>query len=60
MPRIKKDAVPFSIRLDRNVSQQLDNFIKDSGQSKTTAVERALQLYMSEYYKGQSIIESRS
>lgn len=50
MARAKKDNVPFSARLEKNTYEKLCRFCEDSGQSKTVAVERALEKYVGEYY----------
>lgn len=48
MPREKKDAKPFSCKFDRLIYEQLEEFCRLSGQSKTTVVERAVQKYLEE------------
>ena len=35
----------------KNISDELDKFIIDTGLSKTTTVEKALKLYISQYNK---------
>lgn len=50
MPRQKKDAKNLNIRLATDIFNQLDQFCKESGQSKTTAVERILSKYFDEYF----------
>ena len=49
MPRTKKDNVPVSFRLAKDVNERLEQFCKDSGQSKTVAVERAIIMYIDDY-----------
>lgn len=49
MPRIKKENVPVSFRLAKDVNERLEQFCKDSGQSKTVAVERAIVMYVDDY-----------
>ena len=49
MPRLKKEAVPSSFRLQADLVERLERFCADSGQSKTTAVERALTMYIDDY-----------
>lgn len=46
MPRKKKDSKPFNIRMERSVYDKLVEFCKESGQSKTIAVECAVQMYI--------------
>ena len=49
MPRLKKEAVPTSFRLQADLAERLKRFCEESGQSKTTAVERALTMYIDDY-----------
>lgn len=49
MPREKKDHVPVSIKMSATVYEKLEEFCKLSGQSKTTAIERALEYYICHY-----------
>lgn len=49
MPRTKKENVPVSFRLAKEVNERLEQFCQDSGQSKTVAVERALIMYIEDY-----------
>ncbi len=51
MPRQKKNNVPVSFRLDKEIFDRLEQFCEDSGQSKTVAVERALAGYFRQYYQ---------
>lgn len=51
MPRAKKENVPVSVRMQKEIYEKLCQFCKDSGQSKTVAVERALEMYVDDYYK---------
>lgn len=48
MSREKKDAKNFSCKLDREIFDQLEEYCRLSGQSKTTAVERAIRKYLEE------------
>ncbi len=49
-----KTAHPVSFRIDEDMFNLLEKFCNDSGQSKTVAVERALQYYIDKYYDDQS------
>ena len=49
MAREKKDAKPFSIRMDRTIFDRLNQFCEESGQSKTKAIERAINMYINDY-----------
>lgn len=49
--RAKKDNVPVSVRLEKGIFEKLNKFCEDSGQPKTVAVERALEMYIDDYYE---------
>ena len=51
MPRPKKDNHPVTIRISTPLLNRLNQFCEDSGQPKTTAMERALAAYMDSYYE---------
>ncbi len=51
MARAKKDNVPVSVRLEKGIFEKLSKFCEDSGQPKTVAVERALEMYIDDYYE---------
>lgn len=51
MVRQKKDAKPVTFRLDRQIYDQLEQFCEESGQTKTTAIERILGRYFKEYFE---------
>lgn len=48
--RPKKDYQILSLRLDRSVSEKLEDYCRETGQSKTMAVERMLANELEEYY----------
>ena len=50
MARQKKDAKILNIRLATPVSDKLEVFCKESGQTKTVAVERFLTKCLDEYF----------
>ena len=50
MPRRKKNAKVLNIKLDIAVSDKLEAFCEESGQSKTIAVERFLNKCLDEYF----------
>ena len=56
MPRQKKEAKVLNIRLDISVSDLLDQYCADSGQTKTVAVERALSAYINDYYAERKLL----
>ena len=49
MARPKKDGIAVTVNLERSIWQRLDDFSKDFGQSKTVAIERALDKYLKSY-----------
>ena len=52
------DKHPVSIRMSIQVLERLNEFCKSSGQTKTTAIERAVMMYIDDYAAKQSIIEN--
>jgi len=56
MPRLKKDNHPISIRMEQDLYDRLNQFVEDSGQPKTVAIERALEMYLNDYYSKQELI----
>ena len=48
MPREKKESKNFACKVDRLIYEQLEEFCRLSGQSKTAVVERAVQKYLEE------------
>lgn len=59
MARHKKESKPVTIRMAKPVFDSLEEYCDDSGQSKTTAIERALKSYIKEYYKAKSIYKMK-
>ncbi len=49
MPRQKKDAQPISIKMDKVTFDRLAEYCIRSGQSKTVAIERAINQFIDEY-----------
>lgn len=46
MARPKKDGKYLNVYVEQRIYDDFEKFCEDMGQSKTTATERALQLYM--------------
>lgn len=46
MAREKKENVPVSIRMEKQTYDRLAKFCEESGQPKTVAIERAVNLYI--------------
>lgn len=53
MARPKKNGTYLNVCIDTNIYQKLEAVCEDAGQTKTVAVERALQLYLDEYEEKQ-------
>ena len=49
MAKKTKESKPFSIRMDKPTFDRLEAFCKESGQSKTLAIERAVNMYIDDY-----------
>ena len=49
MPKKTKESHPCSIRMDKQTFERLNQFCEVSGQSKTTAIERAINFYIDDY-----------
>ena len=58
MPRQKKDNEPLNIRLDKALAEQLAEYCRDTGATKTAAVEKALSIYFEDYQKKQDLLEA--
>lgn len=57
MAREKKENVPVSIRMEKQTYDRLVKFCEKSGQPKTIAIERAVNLYIDEYNKKMERVE---
>lgn len=51
MPRTKKENVPISIKMEKQTYDRLVKYCQESGQPKTTAIERAVNLYIDTFRK---------
>ncbi len=49
----KKESMPISARIEKRTFERLEKFCEDSGLGKTVTLERALNMYMDEYYQKQ-------
>ena len=47
----KKDNVPISVKMEKRIYDRVTSFCNHSGQPKTTAIERAVKLYIDTYEK---------
>ena len=50
MPRTKKDAKILNVKLDREIHERLDQFCDETGMTKTIALERILNQFLTEYF----------
>ena len=53
MARPKKNGTYLNVCIETPIYERLEAMCDDAGQSKTVAVERALTLYLDEYYEKQ-------
>ena len=49
MPKKTKDSQPICIRMDKALLERLNQFCEIAGQTKTTAIERAVNFYIENY-----------
>ena len=49
MMKQKKESLPLSVRMDKATFERLTKFCEESGQSKTVAIERAINMYVDDY-----------
>lgn len=49
MSREKKKSQPMSLRIKQTIADRLSSFCEQSGQSKTTTIERAIVAYIDDY-----------
>ena len=54
-----KESQPFSIRMDKPTFDRLSAFCENAGQSKTVAIERAINMYIDDYDEKMKIIKER-
>lgn len=51
MGRQKKEAVLLSLKLEKTIAEKLVKYCEETGQSKTTAIERMLTNELQQYYQ---------
>lgn len=56
MARPKKNGTYLNVCIDTEVYKRLEILCKDAGQTKTTAVERALVAYLKDYREKQNVL----
>lgn len=52
-----KESQPVSIRMDKAIFERLKDFCEESGQSKTVAIERAINMYIDDYDDKKKLLE---
>lgn len=57
MARQKKDGNYLNVRIESSLYSELSHFCEDAGQTKTTAVERALRDYLDNYKRTQKLLK---
>ena len=57
MARQKKDGTYLNVRIETSIYNRLNELCDDAGQTKTTAVERALTEYLDNYEKKQKLLK---
>lgn len=57
MPRPKKDQMPLNMRISTTVYEKMVKSCEESGQTRTTAVERALSMYVDDFNKKKKFLE---
>lgn len=58
MARQKKDAQPISVKMDKATFDRLEAYCERAGQTKTVAIERALNKLIDEYDDMVEVYES--
>ena len=56
MTREKKNNHPVTLRMDAEVYKKLNEYCKETGLSKTVAIERAIMLSIEQYDKQKSLL----
>lgn len=49
MAKKVKESQPLSVRMEKTTFERLKEFCEESGQSKTVAIERAINMYIDDY-----------
>ncbi len=54
-PKVKENRA-VTVRMEATLADRLDAYCEDSGQSKTLAIERAVERYMDDYYAERELL----
>ncbi|WP_294170568.1 hypothetical protein [uncultured Clostridium sp.] len=57
MARAKKESSYVSLKMEKEIADRLNQFLEDSGLTKTKTIEMALNDFMDEYYRKQEILK---
>ena len=60
MARPKKNGTYLNVCIETPIYERLEKLCEDAGQTKTVAVERALNAYLDEYDEKQRILRDSS
>ena len=60
MARPKKNGTYLNVCIETPIYERLEKLCEDAGQTKTVAVERALNLYLDDYEEKQRILDTVS
>ncbi len=60
MNKTVKESKPFSLRMDKVTFERLAEFCDKYGQTKTVAVERAINMYIDDYESKMKKLEESS
>lgn len=58
MPSSKKEDQPLSLRMELGTYKRLAAYFEQVGQTKTVAVERAINRYIDEYEEKEKLIQN--
>ncbi len=58
MARPKKNGTYLNVCIETPIYERLEKLCEDAGQTKTVAVERALNLYLDDYEEKQRILKN--
>lgn len=58
MPREKKDNHPITIRMEASIYEKLNEYCRETGLTKTAAIERAIDLSISDFKAKKKILRN--
>ena len=60
MPREKKDNHPVTIRMEASIYQKLNDYCRETGLTKTAAIERAIDMSISDFKAKKEMLSNNS